>query len=95
LGAMAVSDGVMENKLISLSDAKGVYYAVYMSGEIISDIKYVSNDEFTKCLKINSYPHLWEVKLDISAINLALKESPVVSPHEVNPIYIKMIEVLK
>lgn len=92
LDALAVSDNILERKIITIYDKKGLYYATYENNILISNIKYSSNKEFNN---LNNDILVNNPVLNIEKIYNFCKEKEDINPHEVNPIYIKEIEVLK
>ncbi len=98
LEAYAVSSVSNKNKLVTLSDIKGTYYGLFDKGnKLLCPLNYLSKQEFSKYLKSN---HLEEylienTELDIEKIHNYLKNIEDVNPHEVKPLYIKIIEALK
>lgn len=94
IDALAVSDNTLEGKTVIIKDNKGFYNAMYENNILISDIKYSSNSEFDN-FNNNNETIINSTILDIEKIYNFCKEKANINPHEVNPIYIKEIEVLK
>lgn len=93
----AVSNNVGSGKLIAVADTKGYYFAMYNNlDEIMHDYSYLRFEEFDKYIQEK---HLERMLLkDNLLVNLDnvykhLKEKPAVNPHNVNPIYVKGVEV--
>ncbi len=91
--ALAVSNDVLERKIVTVSDNKGVYYAFFENNEPKTEIKYLSKTEFenikSKDIIIN------DNVLNLEKITIYLKNKAFTNSHEVKPIYIKEIEALK
>ncbi|MDD2238649.1 MAG: tRNA (adenosine(37)-N6)-threonylcarbamoyltransferase complex dimerization subunit type 1 TsaB [Bacilli bacterium] len=93
IDALAISNNILKRKIVSIKDNKGVYFAIYKNNKNISQIKYLSKEEFD-----NNYINEINIDngvLDIEKIALFLKDFDTLNPHNVKPIYVKEIEVLK
>lgn len=93
IDALAISNNILKRKIVSINDTKGVYFSIYKNNKCISKIKYLSKDEFDK-------EYMNEIiidndVLDIEKIILFSKDFDALNPHNVKPIYVKEIEVLK
>jgi len=92
--ALAISNGLVDKKIISINDPKGKYYGIFENNKLLDELDYLSNEKFADFISNN--PNLLIVsnqKLDILAIYHHLKDRPPINPHLVNPVYIKQIEV--
>ncbi len=93
LECLAVCTNVPE-KIVAFSDKNGYYIGIFDENyKLIGNYEYLSNDEFTEyCAK---YEVITNVKLDYKKIIAYALEKEVVNPHEVNPIYVKQLDVEK
>ena len=95
LEAYAVSTESKINKLVAISDLKGIYIGYFSKdNEILTDYIYLSNKEYDNYIKDKEKYILKDNKLDLEKIYLYLKNKDNINPHLVNPIYIKGIEAL-
>ena len=97
LEAIALSDHKHERKLPIIRDVKGVFCQLY-DNENISEIAYYSNAnflEYKKKNKIEDDEILENVEYDFESILKYMEDKPTIKAHEVNPLYIKVIEALK
>ena len=93
LEAYAVSTKYNKNKLITISDLKGKYVGYFTKdNELINDYIYLNNKEYEEYKKDKK--ELEYDKFDLEKIYKYLKNKDSINPHNVNPIYIKGIEVL-
>ncbi len=93
LECMAVSTDKSE-KIVAFSDKNGYYIGIFDEKmNLVGDYEYLSNNAFLEYQ--NNYDVITGVSIDYSkVIEYALtKES--LNPHEVNPIYVKKIDVEK
>ena len=98
LQAYAVSQETNNKKILTLSDIKGTYFGLFSKdNELLEPLNYLNKAEFTNYLeKNNLHNYLIEnPKLDIVKIHKFLKTKESTNPHNVNPLYIKKIEVEK
>lgn len=79
--------------IVTVKDSKGVYSA--RRGLEYTDFMYQRNQEFLEYIAQNDFKVLNEKKIDLDKILDYLKDKKFLSPHEVNPIYIKEIDALK
>ena len=94
LDALAISNQDKKNKIISIEDAKGAYFATYINNQLEGELKYLNQNEFNDFLNNHQdYLHITNQKLDLELIYDYLKEHEYINPHQVNPVYIKTIEV--
>lgn len=82
------------SKIVGFSDNNGYYIGIFDdNNSLIGNYEYLSNSEFEDYSK--KYEVFTDVKLDYEKIiSWALKKD-MVNAHEVNPIYIKKIDVEK
>ncbi|MDD2409356.1 MAG: tRNA (adenosine(37)-N6)-threonylcarbamoyltransferase complex dimerization subunit type 1 TsaB [Bacilli bacterium] len=93
IDALAISNNILKRTIVSINDNKGVYFAIYESNSRISDIKYLSKNDFDN--KHINESIINNGVLDVEKITLFLKDIDTINPHNVKPIYVKEIEVLK
>ncbi len=93
LECLAVSTEETE-KIVAFSDKNGYYIGIFDSEyNLVGNYEYLSNSEFEEYSK--NYNVLTDIKLDYNKIiDLALTKKEL-NPHEVNPIYVKKIDVEK
>lgn len=91
IDALAISNNILESKIVATGDKKGFYYGVYENNKLTGEISYLSNDDFLEKFKNNLIIN--DDFLDINKIYHYLKEKEGLNPHAVNPSYIKIIEV--
>ena len=84
-------------KLIAVPDPKGYYFGMFNQlNEAVWDFSYLSNDDFNKFIKEKNLERMVlkdDLKIDLDALYKYLKDKPIVNPHDINPIYIKSVEV--
>lgn len=89
--ALSIDD---QEKIVAFSDKNGYYIGIFNhENELIGNYEYLTNSEY------NEFSQKYEIitNIDINyskVIDYALLKSPV-NAHEVNPIYIKKIDVEK
>ncbi len=83
-----------EDKIVAFSDNNGYYIGIFDNNyNLIGNYEYLSNKEFEEYSK--NYQVDTTVKLDyLKIIEYALKKDELV-PHEVNPVYVKKLDVEK
>ena len=92
--AISLSNPI-KNKIVIVPDNKGVYYGIFENNQLIDNINYLSKSLFEELLlKYKNYKILEYNKLDLELIYKYLKDKESVNTHNVNPVYIKTIEVL-
>lgn len=93
LECLALSTNI-EEKIVAFSDNNGYYVGIFNDKiERIGEYVYLSNSEFKNYSK--KYNVITDIKLNYEKIiNFGLKKQPV-NPHEVNPIYVKKLDVEK
>ncbi len=92
--AISLSNPI-KNKIVIVPDNKGVYYGIFENNQLIDNINYLSKSLFEELLlKYKNYKILEYNKLDLELIYKYLKDKESVNTHNVNPVYIKKIEVL-
>ena len=83
-----------ENKIIGFSDNNGYYIGIFTKEcEIVGDYEYLSKKEFEEYSK--KYSVLTDIKIDYKKVCEYSHTIEPVNPHEVNPIYIKKLDVEK
>lgn len=93
IDALAISNDDLKEKIITIKDTKGLYFGIYKDNKRISDLLYLNNEDFN-----SKYYHkniINSDKLNLEKIYNYLKSKNNINPHEVNPVYIKIIDVLK
>lgn len=92
--AISLTDNVSK-KIVTVPDNKGTYYGVFENNKLIDEISYLKNDEFTEFIKnYRDYKIINYNQINIEEIYNYLKEKESINPHQVKPVYVKMIEVL-
>lgn len=97
LALYGVSNNPQSGKLIVVPDQKGYYFTMFNQlNEEVWEANYLHFEEFDKFIKEKKVERM--VLKDNLVINLDyvyayLKDKSALSPHEVNPIYLKNIEV--
>lgn len=83
-----------DERIVAFSDKNGYYIGIFnYNCELIGTYEYLSNKEFEEYSK--DYNVFTNLKLDYKKIiDFALKKDTLI-PHEVNPIYIKKLDVEK
>ena len=83
------------NKIVALNDRNGYFIGEFTSiNKLVKDYFYISNAEYREFIKQNSVYDNISV-IDYAKVYDLIKETDVVNPHLVNPLYVKKIEVLK
>ena len=96
--SMAISDSVLEKKMVALNSGKGYFYGLFIENKLVDQIEYLDMTKYQSMLKTAEYCNLYELvdnELDIEKISEYLKNKESINPHFVNPIYIKVIDALK
>ncbi|MCH5167716.1 MAG: tRNA (adenosine(37)-N6)-threonylcarbamoyltransferase complex dimerization subunit type 1 TsaB [Erysipelotrichales bacterium] len=97
LECLAISDTTKDKKVTIIRDIKGVFGQVFEKNSI-TEPYYKSNDEFKDFLEENNFKEsdvIEDVEYNFETIYEYSKNLKETNPHKVNPIYIKIIEVLK
>ena len=83
------------NKIVALNDRNGYFIGEFTSvNKLVKDYFYISNAEYREFIKQNNvYDNISGI--DYDKVYGLIKETDVVNPHLVNPLYVKKIEVLK
>ncbi len=93
----AVSNKVGFGKLIAFSDKKGCYFSMFNQlNEEMSEPSYLSFEEFDKYIhekKLERMVLKDDLKINVDEIFAYMKDKTAINPHEINPLYIKNIEV--
>ena len=94
LECLAVSLDAIDDKIVGFSDKNGYYIGIFDETiKLVGSYEYLSNKEFEEYIqKYNVYTNIEMNYLKI--IEFALKKE-VKNPHEVNPEYIKKLDVEK
>lgn len=85
-------------KLVTINDVKGVFVGLYTSNnKQIGDLFYKANEDYEKYIKDNNLEEniVNEKKIDFELIYKQFEDKEELIAHNVNPIYIKVIEALK
>lgn len=94
LEALALSDPLSSEKIVTLNDAKGTYIGIFVNETLKGKIKYLASARAQIFLKkYANIKQVGNVKLNLEAIAKALKNQTPLNPHAINPLYIKKIEV--
>jgi len=92
LEVMMVSNGSV---LPIIRDVKGVFGCVFKNHLQLGDYFYKSNEEFKDFVSSNKLEVDELYNVDFNKVYEYMKDKESINPHQVNPIYIKVIEVLK
>ena len=99
LEAYAVSLEKQDDIIVTLRDLKGVYYGIFnKNNELLKPLNYLNKNDFDNYISTNNLTNNLiseEPILDIKKIHEYLKNKQSTNPHQVNPLYIKQIEVEK
>ena len=92
----AISENTTEDKIVIIDDLKGVFGAKFdKDNNIIDEYFYKSNDEFKSYLDNQDKYTIVNNNIDFNKVYEYMKTKEEITPHKVNPIYIKMIEANK
>jgi len=91
--ALGVSDTGQEKKIVIIDDNKGSYFGIFENNDLLAEIKYLKQEAFKEYCDDKKYALVKDNKLNLEVIYEYLKEIESLNPHNVNPIYIKTIEV--
>lgn len=92
----AISENTTEDKLVIIDDLKGVFGAKFdKDNNIIDEYFYKSNDEYKSYLDNQDKYTIVNNNIDFNKVYEYMKTKEEITPHKVNPIYIKMIEANK
>jgi tRNA threonylcarbamoyl adenosine modification protein YeaZ len=92
----AISDDTNEDKIVVIEDLKGVFGAKFdKDNNIIDEYFYKSNDEYKSYLENQDKYVIVNNNIDFNKVYEFMKTKEEITPHKVNPIYIKMIEANK
>ena len=99
LEAYAVSLEKQDDIIVTLRDLKGVYYGIFnKNNELLKPLNYLNKNDFDNYISTNNLTNNLineEPILDIKKIHEYLKNKQSTNSHQVNPLYIKQIEVEK
>ncbi len=82
-----------EEKIVAFSDNNGYYIGIFNKESLIGNYEYLSNSEFEKYSQ--KHPVTTNIELDYNKIIAYALSKETQNPHEVNPLYIKKIDVEK
>jgi tRNA threonylcarbamoyl adenosine modification protein YeaZ len=92
----AISEDTNEDKIVVIEDLKGVFGAKFdKDNNIIDEYFYKSNDEYKSYLENQDKYVIVNNNIDFNKVYEFMKTKEEITPHKVNPIYIKMIEANK
>ena len=92
----AISENTPEDKLVIIDDLKGVFGAKFdKDNNIIDEYFYKSNDKYKSYLDKQDKYTIVNNNIDFNKVYEYMKTKEEITPHKVNPIYIKMIEANK
>lgn len=74
-----------------ISDGNGYFIATYNNHKLIGEYKYINNQEYKEIVQNKKVET--DVSIDYDRVLDSLENIPYVNPHEVKPIYIKLIGV--
>lgn len=90
--AVSLEDGF--DKIVGFSDKNGYYIGIFDETlNLVGNYEYLSNSEFEEYSKI--YKVYTEIKMDYLKIYNYVMKKETINPHEVNPVYIKKLDVEK
>lgn len=93
LECLAVSTDKSE-KIVAFSDKNGYYIAIFNENcELIGNYEYLTNSEFNEFSK--KYDVIQDINLNYDNVIAYASSKEAINAHEVNPIYIKKIDVEK
>ena len=93
LECLAVSNEI-EEKIVGFSDKNGYYVGTFDSNNnIIGCYEYISNSEMKTYL--NNHNVFTDIEVNYEKVLAFLELKKEINPHEVNPFYIKKIDVEK
>ena len=92
----AISEDTNEDKIVVIEDLKGVFGAKFdKDNNIVDEYFYKSNDEYKSYLEKQDKYVIVNNNIDFNKVYEFMKTKEEITPHKVNPIYIKMIEANK
>ena len=92
----AISEDTNEDKIVVIEDLKGVFGAKFdKDNNIVDEYFYKSNDEYKSYLENQDKYVIVNNNIDFNKVYEFMKAKEEITPHKVNPIYIKMIEANK
>ena len=90
--ALCLEDNV--DKIVAINDKNGYYVGIFDNDlKLVGNYEYLSNNEFAEYNK--KHPVYTNIDLDYNKIYSYAMTKLDINPHEVNPIYIKKIDVEK
>lgn len=96
LEMLAVSSKISSKKVITIKDIKGVFYGIFDKDDnLVGELAYKSNDDFKVFIEAENIPIVNDFQIDLEAIYKRFQTKEPTIAHNVNPSYIKVIEVLK
>lgn len=97
LAMFALSNRPGNGKLIALADSKGYYFNMFNHlNKPVWEYDYMSFDEFNKMIETKHLERMVmkdNLIIDLDGIYPYMDDISAVNPHEVNPLYIKSIQV--
>lgn len=87
----------LDKKLCVVKDPNGYYAGLFDKKGLVGEYFYLSTEEFNLFLQKNKYQNILveNIDIDFSKVFELLKTKETLNVHEVNPLYVKKIEVLK
>lgn len=92
IDAIALSNNIMEKKIVTTADKKGKYYGIYENNILVGELNYLSEESFENLFS-GEESIITDDYIDIEKICLYLKDKENINPHKVNAAYIKEIDV--
>ena len=93
----AVGNKPGSGKLIAIADKKGYYFSIFNQlNEEMSESNYLSFENFSKHIVEKRLERMVlkdDLKINVDLIFEHMKEKSPLNPHEVNPLYVKSIEI--
>lgn len=78
-----------------IHDVKGIFGGLFKDGKLVDDYFYMSNGEFEEYKSNHNYKIEDNYEIDFERVYKYVENREPLNPHEVNPLYIKVIEALK
>lgn len=94
----AISNKEKNNKLVVIHDLKGVFGGLFKeNNELIGEYFYKSNEEYQEYIKesVGKFIVVEPCEIDFNYLYEFMNTKESILAHQVNPLYIKVIEALK
>lgn len=91
----AISAGIeLDNKIITITDAKGKYIAVYENNKLKDDYIYLKSEDAKNFISSVGYEEFENSEINLDKIKTVINNIEATNAHAVKAIYIKEIDVL-